>query len=208
MGQGDASGDGRPVTFDSPGESRPEVRGTLFGTGNCGVVLVPGSSFAEESWHPQARTLAGDGRAVLTLDFTSAEYGGSDTPEDILGAVRFLREEVEVDRVVLVGASSGGYSVLAANALAEPGSIDGTVTIAHPDGVEFASDLDPPLLFAVSQDDDVIDAADVEATYRTAQEPKELVTFEGEAHAQGLFETRHADELLEAIRGFVDGVCG
>lgn len=207
MGQGSASGDGRPVTFDSLDGSRPEGRGTLFGTGDCGVVLVPGSSFAEESWHPQARQLAADGRVVLTLDFTSAEYGGSDTPEDVLGAVRFLRGSVGVGRVVLVGASSGGYSVLVANTRAEPGRVDGTVAIAHPDGVGLARDLHPPLLFAVSQDDDVVDAADVEATYRGSPEHKKLVTFEGETHAQGLFETRHADELLEAIREFVDGVC-
>lgn len=190
---------GERVTFESAGSGR--VVGTLFGSGECGVVFAHGAVFDKESWYPQARAITAEtGAITLPIDLT-------DTPaEDVLGAVRYVREEHNVKRVVLIGGSAGGRAILEANANADPGTIDGTLALAPAGGSTHVPNLQGRLLFVVSEGDGGADA--VSTMHERAPQPKRLVTLPGNAHAQHIFDTDQGERLLSVMIEFVDEACG
>ena len=65
-----------PVSFSTSDGGL--VFGTLYGTGNRGVVLAHGGRFNQESWAKQARVLEMAGFRVLAFDFRG--YGQSRGP--------------------------------------------------------------------------------------------------------------------------------
>jgi dienelactone hydrolase len=198
---GTASSSGpRDVTFQSAAST--QVEGTLYGSGDCGVVLVPQINLDRESWEPLATALADRGYVALAIDEDPDERAAS-----ALGAARYLREVVGVDHLVLVGASSGGEAVVRATATAEQGTVDGLVTLSAGGGADVASDLQGRKLFTVAENDDDRFVRVAEQLHANAPRPKTLQRYAGSAHGQALFEA-HGDDLRSRLFDLVATACG
>lgn len=189
------------VSFEAPHGAT--LSGTLYGNGECGIVLVPQINMDRESWQPQAEWLASFGYTVLAID-----EDPDDRPASVQGAIQYLQEQQSVSNLVLIGASSGGEAVVIANANAPPDTIDGTITLSAGGGVEAAGQLQGRLLFVVSQSDDDRFVRTAKQLHQNASQPKELVQYRGTAHGQRLFESGHREELKEQIRTLITKACG
>lgn len=189
------------VTFQSTAGTT--VKGTLYGRGDCGVVLVPQINMDRPSWKPQATMLAERGHAALAIDEDPDHRW-----ESALGAARFLRSSKGVSRLVLVGASSGGEAVVRANANAKKGSIDGLVTISAGGGAEVADQLQGQKLFVASKEDDKRFVQTAKDLHRKAPKPKALKLYEGSAHGQRIFNSPHGTDLTERLLNIVKRSCG
>ena len=104
----------REVSF--PTADGGVIRADLYGTGDRGVVLAHGARFDKASWGKQAEVLAKAGFRVLAIDFRGygqsrggdkSAPGSGEKYEDILAAVRYLREN-GAKTVSVIGASMGG----------------------------------------------------------------------------------------------------
>jgi len=98
-GGGDGSSDGSGAA--GSGES-VEVAGgeaLVWGEGDRGAVLAHGAAYDAASWREQAERLAGSGVAALAVEDTSAR--------SVAEAAEFLKEELGVRDVTLIGASGG-----------------------------------------------------------------------------------------------------
>lgn len=189
----------RTVTIETP---NTEIRATLYGRGDCGVVLVPQVNLDRGSWEPQAQTVAEMGHVALAIDENPDARAAS-----VLAAVRYLREEVGVDRVALVGASTGGEAVVTANARADSGTVQGTMTLSAAGGADHAGDLQGRLAFVVSEGDEARFVETARALESGAPDSAELVTYSGSAHGQGIFDSSHAEDLRGRLTEFVAVVC-
>jgi hypothetical protein len=189
----------RTVSFEAPHGAT--IDATAYGSGDCGVVLVPQINLDRESWQPQAETIAGMGHVALAID-----EDPEDRPASVRGAVRYLREERAVSTLVLVGASSGGEAVVVANAETDA-TVDGTVALSAGGGADRASALQGRTLFVVSEGDDHRFVRVARELEEGAPDPTGLVTYEGAAHGQAIFESEHGDDLRERLRTFVSEVC-
>lgn len=189
----------RDVTFQSTADT--DVTGTLYGSGDCGVVLVPQINLDRGSWAPQAAALADRGHVALAIDEDPDARAAS-----TLGAVRFLHETVGVDHLVLVGASSGGEAVVRATARADSGTVDGLVALSAGGGAEVAGDLQGRKLFAVAENDDERFVRVAEQLHANAPEPKTLQRYAGSAHGQALFGA-HGDDLGPRLFELVATAC-
>ncbi|HLY18153.1 MAG TPA: alpha/beta fold hydrolase [Bryobacteraceae bacterium] len=180
----------------------------LYGAGNRGVVLAHGARFDKASWGPQAEVLAKAGFRVLAIDFRGygrsrggdkAAPGGGEKYQDVLAAVRYLREN-GATRVSVIGASMGGGASGNAAIHARPGEIDRLILLANVP-VDEPERLAVPKLFAVGKGDGL--AARVREQFEKAPEPKELMILEGSAHAQFLFQTDQGERLMKKILEFL-----
>ena len=180
----------------------------LYGAGNRGVVLAHGAKFDKASWGKQAEVLAKSGFRVLAIDFRGygkshgadkSAAGSGEKYEDVLAAVRYLREN-GAKTVSVIGASMGGGA--AGNALihARPGEIDRLILLA-PVPVAEPQRLRGPKLFVVASGDGL--AAKVREQFEKAPEPKGLLILESSAHAQFLFETDQGERLMSKISEFL-----
>jgi len=185
----------------------------LYGNGDRGVVLAHGGQFNKESWAKQAQTLARAGFRALVIDFRGRgqSQGGpqatsqDDVRFDVLAAVRYLNENGS-KTVSVVGASFGGWAAAQAAVEARPGEIDRIVLLA-------ASAIDEPermkgrILFITTRDDfsgsGVLRLPAIRNQYERAPEPKQLVILEGYAHAQHIFKTDQAKQLMQEILRFL-----
>ena len=187
----------RKVSFDTSDGGK--IHANLYGGGSHGVVLAHGAVFDKESWDEQATRLARAGLRVLAIDFRG--YGDSRPGSlgralflDILGAVKYL-EEAGCERVSVVGGSMGGGAAAQAAVEAEPGAIDRLVLLAH-------SPIDDPAamrgdkLFITAKGDHL---AARRRQFDQASEPKKWVVLDGSSHAQHIFKTPQAEELMEHI---------
>ena len=199
--EGSDASEPEDVTFESTAGTT--VEGTIYGEGGCGVVLTPQINLDRESWTEQARQLADDGYLALAIDEDE-----DNRPESVLGAVDYLMGERETERIVLIGASSGGEASVVANARAETDAVTGIVAISPGGGTERASDLQGRKLFVVAEDDDERFVRTTEELHEQASDPKELRIYSGSEHGQDLFETEHGEDLLEGIVTLVEEACG
>ncbi len=198
----------------APGEvSFPTADGGLiwadvYGSGDRGVVLAHGARFDKASWGKQAEVLAKAGFRVLAIDFRGygqsrggdkSAPGSGEKYEDILAAVRYLREN-GAKTVSLIGASMGGGAAATASIHARPGEIDRLILLA-PVPVAEPERLTGPKLFVTSKGDGL--AAKVREQFEKAPEPKELIILEGSAHAQFLFQTVQGERLMKKILEFL-----
>jgi pimeloyl-ACP methyl ester carboxylesterase len=86
-------------------------------SGKLTFVLVPGAWMGAWSWHPVARELRGNGHDVVALTMPGLSYGSSPAGLGLADAVDFVVREVEereLEDVVLVAHSWGGYPVTGA----------------------------------------------------------------------------------------------
>lgn len=186
----------RLVSFRAP--HRATIQATVYGDGDCGVVLVPQIDHDRESWQPQAERLATQGYHVLAID-----EDPDDRASSVRGAIRYLRE-LGVTTLVLVGASSGGRAVVTAAAETDA-PVDGVVTLSAAGGTEHADALGAESLFVVTTGDDdrfVRTARDLDDAASNAT----LVTYDGSAHGQAIFDT-HGEALDRRLRRFLSTVC-
>lgn len=209
-----ASSSGTPSPGDTP-TSTPEgprsvsfeaaqgttIEATEYGSGDCGVVLVPQINLDRESWRPQAEMLAGMGHRALAIDEDPDDRSGS-----VRGAIQYLRDR-GVATLVLVGASTGGEAVVVANATTDA-TVDGTITLSAAGGADHAADLQGRSLFVVSKGDEDRFVRVARQLHRGAPEPTALVEYEGSAHGQGFFDSEHAADLRDRLRAVVSAVCG
>ena len=188
------------VTIESAAGST--IDGTLYGEGSCGVVLVPQINLDRGSWEEEAIHLANQGNLVLAID-----EDPNDRSASVSSAVRLLRQQRQVDRVILIGASSGGEAVLVANAEAPSGTIDGTITLSAAGGEQRADQLQGELLFVVSKGDADRFVSVARSLQEDAPEPKTLLQYSGDAHGQRLFDSPHADGLRKQIVQLIASAC-
>ena len=184
------------------------IRADVYGSGDRGVVLAHGARFDKASWGKQAEVLANAGFRVLAIDFRGygqsrggdkSAPGSGEKYEDILAAVRYLREN-GAKTVSLIGASMGGGAAATASIHARPGEIDRLILLA-PVPVAEPERLTGPKLFVTSKGDGL--AAKVREQFEKAPEPKELMILEGSAHAQFLFQTDQGERLMKKILEFL-----
>jgi pimeloyl-ACP methyl ester carboxylesterase len=189
----------RTVSFEAPHGATIEA--TAYGSGDCGVILVPQINLDRGSWKPQAEMIAKMGHLALAID-----EDPDDRPASVRGAVQYIRTERSVSTVVLVGASSGGEAVVVANAEMDA-PVAGTVAISAGGGADRASDLRGRTLFVVSEGDDDRFVRVATELHEGAPDPTKLVTYDGSAHGQAIFDSEHGDDLRERLRAFVSAVC-
>ena len=109
----------RPLWFRAP--DGIVLAGAVYGSGPRGVVLAPESGGSHCGWLPFIKHLVGAGYHVLAYDLRGRGESLALDPKawpihyerDVVGAVRKLRA-LGARTVVVVGASLGGASVLAA----------------------------------------------------------------------------------------------
>ena len=190
----------RSVSFEAPHGATIEA--TAYGSGDCGIVLVPQINLDRGSWEPQAEMVAEMGHLALAIDEDPDNRAAS-----VRGAIRYLREQQGISTLILVGASTGGEAVVVANAETDA-TVDGTITLSVAGGAGHASDLQGRSLFVVSKGDEDRFVRIARELHQGAPEPKKLVEYEGSAHGQGLFDSEHGDNLRDRIRTFVSEVCG
>lgn len=188
----------RDVSFEA--STGTTLQGTLYGSGSCGVVLVPQVNLDRESWKPQASRLADHGALVLAID------EGEEKAAGVSGAVNYLRSEQDVDDVVLVGASTGGEAVVTAAAqLSEAPA--GVVTLSAAGGVTHAADLSGQKLFVVGtrDEDRFVDTA--RSLHEQAPSPAELLTYDLPTHGQRFFDSPVGDDVLDRIVSLTSAAC-
>jgi pimeloyl-ACP methyl ester carboxylesterase len=189
------------------------VYADVYGQGNRGVVLAHGGRFNKESWAKQAGELAHAGFRVVAIDFRG--YGRSKGPGhadiytaplylDVLAAVAYLRNSGSAP-VSLVGASFGGGAAAEATVHAKAGDIDRLVLLAA-EPETLPEKLTVRKLFIVARDD--ANGAGprlprIRAYYDKSPQPKELIIFDGSAHAQFLFETDQGPRVMQEILRFL-----
>jgi len=180
----------------------------VYGTGDRGVVLAHGARFDKGSWEKQAEVMAKAGFRVLAIDFRGygqsrggdkSAPGSGEKYQDILAAVRYLREN-GATRVSVLGASMGGGASANAAIHARPGEIDRLILLA-PVPVAEPERITGPKLFVTSKGDGL--AAKVREQFEKAPEPKELMILECSAHAQFLFQTDQGERLMKKILEFL-----
>lgn len=192
----------RRVSFETA--DRGKIFADLYGKGPKTVILAHGAAFLKESWNPLAQELARNGYRVLAINFRG--YGRSvpgmrrgELVEDIHAAVRFL-EQRGAESISIVAASMGGGAAARAAVRFRPGQVDklillSPVPVENPAGIRAGS-----ILFVASRDEELI--ATIEDQYGNAPEPKELLLFDGSAHAQHIFD-HDRKKLTNAIVSFL-----
>lgn len=172
-----------------------------YGAGRHAVVLAHGGRFARSSWRDQAMELADAGYRVIAFDFRQRD---ADAYRDVLDAVRAARAD-GATRVSVVGASFGGTAAAAAS-VSTPGAIDNLILLAAI--VDDPESLVGHKLLIVARGDVRGDGQMrlpvLERQFARMPEPKRLVVVEGIAHGQYLFESVHAERVMEEILSFLE----
>lgn len=175
-----------------------------YGESERAVVLAHGAIFNKESWETFSQVLGSRGFLVLAIDFRGYgnSVGGSDSGalyEDILAAVRFIRDG-GAKWVAVIGGSMGGGAAANAAINANAGEIDKLVLLSAVP-VKSPEKIKPDKLFIASKEESL--AERIKEQYALSVEPKELFLVDGAAHAQHIFKTEYAADLEEKIISFL-----
>ncbi len=195
------------VTFST--QDGASIAALQYGSGERAVVLVHGGRFTKESWAKQVPAFRSAGYAVLAIDlrgFGQSHGPGEKDPSseqqalDVLAAVRYLHGH-GAKTVSIVGGSMGGAAAGDASITSRPGEIDRIVMLGAAPNLP-ADKLKSPALFLLARDDtsgDGLRLPGIRAQYEKAPQPKKLIVLEGSAHAQYLFQTDQADQVMREI---------
>jgi pimeloyl-ACP methyl ester carboxylesterase len=203
-----------PVHVSFRTEDGGIVFADAYGTGARGLVLAHGARFDKESWAKQARAFAEAGYRVLAIDFRG--YGQSHGPgdedpmsaplhNDVLAAVRYLRAS-GAKTVAIVGGSMGGNAAADASARAIPGEIQALVVLGSRAGRSPEKIPCRTLVIASKEDADgsgTLRLPNIQASYEKMTAPKEILIFDGSAHAQFLFQTDEGARVMREILRFL-----
>ena len=159
----------------------------VWGEGDRGVVLSHGAAYDAASWESQGRALAENDLVALAVEDVS--------PGSLRLAVRYLKEEYDVESVALIGASAGAGPVLQV-AEEDPEEVGQIIILS---GIGDVSGLgEYPKLFVASEGEEIS-----ERVRRMAEEApgdrNEALILSGSAHAQAIFRTEEGDRLVQAI---------
>jgi pimeloyl-ACP methyl ester carboxylesterase len=186
---GSAGGEGEAASAGSGG-TEVEVDGAgalVWGDGDYGVVLAHGASFDAASWEPLAQRIADQGSVALAVEDIS--------PESILAAADYLRQEVGVEGVALLGGSAGADGILDAVS-GQPEASDQLILLSPNSEVE---GLGPqPKLLVASEGESVADVSRNLAASAAGDQNVAMI-LPGDAHAQNIFDTGQGEALTEAI---------
>lgn len=204
---GSVSAQEAPATVTYPTADGGTIHAELYGAGSHAVLLAHGRIFNKESWEPLARRLEAAGYQVLAIDFrgygdSTAGSDGNVLEQDIVGGLRYLREERNAGAVSVIGGSMGGGASARAAILAAPGQIEALILLS-------AGSVDTPgrlhagrILFIASEDEAMTPG--IRDQHAQAPDPKKLVLLPGAAHAQHIFKTDQAEPLTEEILRFLE----
>ena len=159
----------------------------VWGEGDRGVVLSHGAAYDAASWESQGQALAENDLVALAVEDVS--------PGSLRLAVRYLKEEYDVESVALIGASAGAGPVLQV-AEEDPEEVGQIIVLS---GIGDVSGLgEYPKLFVASEGEEIS-----ERVGRMAEEApgdrNEALILSGSAHAQAIFRTEDGDRLVQAI---------
>ena len=169
------------ITIDGAGDA------LVWGEGKSAVLLSHGAAFDASSWQSQADQMAAAGYLVVALEETS--------PEEILAAVGFLRDDRGATEVALVGASAGADTSLEALSM-DPDAVDQLITLSVNSTQEGLGD--EPKLFIASEDESVADLS-TELAKNAEGSDNEVLILPGSAHAQAIFDGNQAESAISAI---------
>lgn len=201
-------------TTPEPGHEDEEpivLDARVFGDGPTGVILAHMRPADQSSWFPFATELAATGGfTVLTFDFRG--YGESTGEKqfdrvdtDLTAAMTYMRDEMGIDRIFLVGASMGGTASLI---VASRVAVAGVVSISSPaqfpplDAEAVIGRIDAPKLFITSQDD-VPAYRSQERFWEAAVGVKEQEIYEGDEHGTDIFASTNGDALTARLTKFL-----
>jgi fermentation-respiration switch protein FrsA (DUF1100 family) len=211
----------RTVSITSPHSTTPEagddeqdpivLDARVFGRGETGVILSHMRPADQSSWYPFATELAQTGDfTVLTFDFRG--YGESTGEKqfdridtDLEAAYAYMRDELDIDTIYLVGASMGGTASLVV-AARQP--VAGVISISSPgqfpplDAVETVDGIDAPKLF-VTAEDDVPAFRSQEDFWEAAGDPKVQHVYDGDEHGTALLDGPHSADLRSRLLDFL-----
>ncbi|MDX6213925.1 MAG: hypothetical protein QOF82_3012 [Frankiales bacterium] len=141
------------------------VEALELGSGKVGVVLAHQYQQNLCAWQPYAHVLANKGYRVIDISF------GDDLVGDVIAAAAQLRAKGST-KVILVGASMGGTTVVAAAALIKPRvaaviDLSGPSTFQNVSAIDAAPRLAMPAFFVASKDDPPF-ADNIRAVYAAA----------------------------------------
>ena len=190
------------VTFKT--EDGALIEGSFFqGKRDQAVVLAHGKVFNKESWYPLCERLQKEGISSLAIDFRG--YGNSKPGEsgefylDVLGAIDHLKRK-GFKHIALIGGSMGGAAILRALAHISDPRIEKVILLAPAGGAGVKSQKIKKLFVTAEKDSFY---PKVYELYETSQEPKELKTYAGSAHAQHLFTSEAGSDLTALIVRFL-----
>lgn len=217
-----AEAEARKVTFTAPYSTTPQpddeeqeairLDGHVFGDGEVGVILSHMRPADQTEWYEFAQELADTGRfTVLTFDFRGYEESTGEKQfdridTDLGAAYDFMREELGIAKIFLVGASMGGTASLVV-AAREP--VAGVVSISSPDqfpplsAKETVDEIAAPKLF-ISSEDDVPAMRAQEEFWELARPPKSQHIYQGDAHGTAIFEAEHGADVRHRIIDFLE----
>lgn len=188
------------------------LEGTVFGSGDKGVVLAHMRGSNQTSWAPYARELTRDGYLVLTFNFRG--YGRSEGSRqsallgrDVVAAATFLREKRGIEKPALVGASMGGTAALVA---AQDNDISGVVTLSAPanfeglDALSVVGSLTMPKLLLASNEDEAASTS-AEELYKAASPPRQIEILAGSTHGTDMLSGREGKQAKRLIQTFLEG---
>lgn len=209
----DAAFSTTPAPEDDDRDDPIVLDGRVFGDGPTGVILAHMRPANQTSWFPFATRLAETGDyTVLTFDFRGhgvstgeKEFDRVDT--DLQAAYDFMRDDLGLERIFLVGASMGGMAALL---VAQRNPTAGVISISSPalyqqiDALENIAEITSPKLF-ISSEDDLNAARSQEQFWANAVDPKEQVLYPGKAHGTDLFGAPDATRFEQALLDFLAG---
>jgi pimeloyl-ACP methyl ester carboxylesterase len=199
-----------PVRFRAADGTR--LAGARYGRGTTAVVLAHQSNGNVCQWAFYARRLASLGYLAFPFDFRGhgesqfRHYPASRRlAADVTAAVKTVRR-LGATKVVLVGASLGGFAVVVAGANTRP-LVDGVVSLSGPanfggaDALASARRLQVPVLYLAGDDDDGF-TDDAQALYQaTATSNKALQLVPGTEHGVQL--VSHPGEARTLVESFI-----
>lgn len=190
------------VTFKT--EDGGTIEASLFDGGkNIAVVFAHGAVFNKESWYFLSKKLQSKKVTSLSIDFrgygNSKKGSTSNMAYDILGAIDYLKTK-GFKNIVLVGGSMGGAAILNALELKTDGSIK-KVVLLSPAGSNGITSNSLEKLYIVSENEGFY--ARVKESFDNSVQPKELKIYEGTYHAQHMFKSDYAEELIQLIIDFL-----
>jgi len=184
-------------------EDSGTVEAAFFKAGSRkAVIFAHGAIFNKESWYFLAEKFQGQNVNALAIDFRG--YGNSKAGNtgkkmyDILGALSYLRNR-GYDDINIIGGSMGGAAVL--SALSQTSTPVSKVVLLAPAGGSPIKSEQINKLFVVSKGEGLYKR--VKAIYRESVDPKQIMEFPGNAHAQHLFKSKYRDELISLIIEFI-----
>jgi pimeloyl-ACP methyl ester carboxylesterase len=171
------------------------LHGAVLGSGEPGVVLAHQVDNNLCAWLPFARVLRDHGLRALAFDFVKTDLGAA----DVTAAVAELQREGS-RHVVLVGASYGGTSCLAAAgqnpAVVAVVSLSSPASFESMDATAAVQALRLPILFLASEQDTEY-ATDARTMYAAAaSSDKRLQIASGSAHGTQLANESDVQNLL------------